>query len=98
MLQEKVSADNFTSTQGPFNLALGGLYAFSLNGGTFSAGNTVAVEVLGEDGTTYIVAAAGPTTGTGAYSTVYLPPGQVKFLVTGTVTGCYASLTRIPLD
>jgi hypothetical protein len=75
-----------------------GLFALA---GTVS-GATVTLQVLGPDGTTYLSAVKKDGTTAAALTAVgclvvELPPGRVRALVaSGTPSGLYATLTRIP--
>lgn len=95
--QERVIFSNFTATQGPFVLQ-GGYYNLSTVSSTLSGSNHVDVTQVGPDGSTAIVALAGAQTGTTYWVNAYLPPGAYSITVTGTLTGIYASLTRIPIE
>ena len=67
-----------------------GVYTFSVNG-SFTGGGSVALQMLGPDGTNYIT--IDDTTFTAADAVnVELPPGRYRALITGTVGGLYATL------
>lgn len=85
----------FTATQGPFELK-GGKYAVAALG--TSAGNTISLEHLGPDGTTYQAVGTSTTFAADAEVVVDLAPGLYKFAVSGTITAGYAQAVRIPND
>lgn len=72
----------------------GGLCVFSAVG-TF-AGATVALFVLGPDGSTWLNAGANTTLTAAGMGTVYLPPCQVQAQVSGgPPSGIFAALARV---
>ena len=73
----------------------GGKAQFSA-AGTFG-GATVALEVLGPDGTTWIAAGTSTSLTAAGLAVVDLPQGQVRASVTGGApSGLYARLARVP--
>ncbi len=86
-----------TATQPAFTL-MGGYYVLQLISSTLSGSNHVDLTQLGPNGTTALVMMAGAQTGTSSVVYAYLPPGTYTLTVTGTLTGVFASVTRIPLQ
>ncbi len=83
--------DNISATTGQFQLGGGrfGIIAHATWGG-----GSATLEVLAEDGTTWVVAATAITADGTAL--VDLPPGVYRWAV-ATATALYLSLTRVPL-
>ncbi len=85
---------NASATQGPFEL-LGGKYGVTIVGTGFG---TVALNILGPDGTTYVVVTddSGVTVSVAAntYTVVDLPPCEVQIAIS-TTTAVYASVIPI---
>ena len=98
--QEGVIFKNFSSSpQGPFKL-LGGRYVVTMVG----TSGTLSLEVLGPDGSTYIIckdiannAVTNGSLATATFNTVDLPPCQCEF-IGSTPVGAFASIVRVPQD
>jgi len=71
---DAVTFSNISATTAAFTL-LGGTYAITVVGATFGS---VTLQVLANDGTTWLTAATA-ITANGTASPVYLPPGSYKF-------------------
>lgn len=86
------------TSSAPFTLK-GGKYAVS-ELATFAMSDTLSLEYLGPDGSTYVsVGSALVFAATGGYVVIDLPPGQYKWVLGSThVTAIYAAVVRIPND
>jgi hypothetical protein len=84
-------SDSFSGA--PFTLA-GGLYRIKFVAENWNGG-TVTINELGPDNSTWLTASCDFTEDGGG--TVYLPPGQFRFVVTG-ATNLSALVCRIPLE
>lgn len=86
------------ATSAVFNLIRGGYYVADFAGATFTSSNHFDLQRLGPDGATYYAAGfAGPQTGTGGYVAGYLPAGQYKWVLSGSLTGVAIDLRRCGL-
>jgi hypothetical protein len=88
--QDGYLASNISATTGQFPLA-GGRYA--LMASATWGGGSVTLDILGPDGTAWLVAATALIANGTAL--VDLPTGTYRFAV-ATATAVYASITRVP--
>lgn len=99
---EGINSGSITATYGPFTVKAGGRYLLSAAASSF--GTSVELQMLGADGATYQpvpnialssanmkLTAAGTVTGD-------IPPGRYQFVLVGSFTACFVSLTRVPVE
>ena len=87
---EAVKFENIAATTSAFTLN-GGEYVFTVTA-TFGGGS-VGVEVLGGNGSSWLLVATALTAA--GFATYKLPPGQYRVVI-ATATAVYASLVRVP--
>lgn len=90
---ESKNSGSLTATGNPFTIA-GGLYGVAAIAGSW--GTSATLECLGPDGETYVPVNGAQFTANGTLS-LYLPAGQYKWVLAGSFTGFYGSVTTVPL-
>lgn len=89
---EHVEYNNFTTTQGPFDLR-GGTYAVTV-AATFSTG-TLTLQIISPDGVNWVN--VDTAFSANAFKTYALPPNTYRILVGGTgLSAAYVHFDRIP--
>lgn len=91
-------ANNISASTGTFYLS-GGLYAYVVvSGTTMDSSDHMDLTSVAPDGSTVITWITGPNGTKTNPQTAYLPPGTYSLTLTGTLSGIYANLCRIPFD
>lgn len=84
---------SITATESGFTL-LGGLYGIAAVAGSW--GTNAQLCALGPDGSTYVPVSTVFTAN--GYVSVWIPPGTYAFVLNGSFTAFYGSVTSVPVN